>query len=741
VKPENVMVREDGVVKVLDFGIARSAPLLSEGGATSTRAPGAPILPTLTERGLSVGTPLYMAPEQLRGDPLDPRSDQFAWGVVVYELLTGASPWASDAGPLQAVSNILTRIPPPMRTVNRAVPAEVDELVRRALSKDAGDRFASMDDVVRALEPHAGVALGRGAARMPHQRVKRRRRTVVVALTALVAAGAATQFVMRHRSVASGDDRPSTLAVSDAGPRAMLTERGARDSANPRAAAEYRAGMQALHDAGLGPARARLRRAIEADPSFAAANLGLVLATWELSDEVRSAFRRGLAYRADLGPTDAELLLCFEPLMRVPSDSEGTQKLLAAYAHRHPQDTEGPLQLAKVRTLSLEYKAALTPLDAALHAVPDQPMALALRGIAYAYLDRIDEAVRDFDRCNEVSPAATLCLAEVIQLQANEGRCSAVEGAARRMISVEPDGSHGYDHLSSVLYALNRPRDAVLLAQAQSAARAHVPELAKVNYRYQLAAAEGRFEEALASIAEWERLLRDDQVESFHATLMKMHGTLLLEIGRDKEAAALAREYSRKHAGWTPDPEETDPIITAHAIRYRAGDLTRSAYLRLRDDWLAAEWKRLSLDSHPEARSYLWFEAYGDALRVREDGEEAALALTRFSPLPYALERDVTMERKVGAAYLRAGVAKDALPSLRRAAASCLSLEEPVEYLQAVGLLGDALRELGDRSGACDAYTRVLHSWESARPASVTAEHARIATRALRCSAVEHLGP
>src|SRR5690606_9440242 len=85
VKPEKIMVRSDGTVKVLDFGIARRL----ESQADPDKATELASIPTLTEEGALIGTPLYMAPEQLRAEDLDARSDQFAWGVVAYELLSG----------------------------------------------------------------------------------------------------------------------------------------------------------------------------------------------------------------------------------------------------------------------------------------------------------------------------------------------------------------------------------------------------------------------------------------------------------------------------------------------------------------------------------------------------------------------------------------------------------------------------------------------------------------------------
>jgi serine/threonine protein kinase len=85
IKPENVMVREDGGIKVLDFGIARRT--ISKGGTDQQH------IDTVTGGGSIAGTPVYMAPEQIKGGDVDARCDQFAWGVMAYELVTGEMPW------------------------------------------------------------------------------------------------------------------------------------------------------------------------------------------------------------------------------------------------------------------------------------------------------------------------------------------------------------------------------------------------------------------------------------------------------------------------------------------------------------------------------------------------------------------------------------------------------------------------------------------------------------------------
>lgn len=158
IKPENVMVRDDGVVKVLDFGIARRASGVIDPHA-GTESMG---LATLTVAGVRLGTPVYMAPEQIRDQALDGRADQFAWGVLAYELLAGKPPWRGSGDAFAVVASILTDEPDGDSLKN--APAGVREVILRALSKRPEDRFASMDELLKALT--AAIQGGTNPARV-----------------------------------------------------------------------------------------------------------------------------------------------------------------------------------------------------------------------------------------------------------------------------------------------------------------------------------------------------------------------------------------------------------------------------------------------------------------------------------------------------------------------------------------------------------------------------------------------
>ncbi|MEA2746275.1 MAG: eukaryotic-like serine/threonine-protein kinase, partial [Myxococcales bacterium] len=137
VKPSNVMVSDDGIVKVLDFGLAK------------------PLAPVSfrTQAGHVLGTPRYMAPEQLAGAEIDARTDQYAYGLTAYELVAGKHPGGVLAGPVEV---------PPLDAVVPVVSRAVAEVVARAMATNPDDRFASMEELAVALEDAMAGKVPRG---------------------------------------------------------------------------------------------------------------------------------------------------------------------------------------------------------------------------------------------------------------------------------------------------------------------------------------------------------------------------------------------------------------------------------------------------------------------------------------------------------------------------------------------------------------------------------------------------
>jgi len=149
VKPENVFLLTDGGVKVLDFGLAKLLPAVAS----------QPAAQRLTIEGLILGTPGYMAPEQVRGEPAGTQADLFAVGVIAYEMLAGSNPF-KRASIVETLHATLTADAPDLTATVPGIPPALAKLVMRLLEKDPQARFLSAQDLAWALEQLVDVSAG-----------------------------------------------------------------------------------------------------------------------------------------------------------------------------------------------------------------------------------------------------------------------------------------------------------------------------------------------------------------------------------------------------------------------------------------------------------------------------------------------------------------------------------------------------------------------------------------------------
>jgi serine/threonine protein kinase/Tol biopolymer transport system component len=198
-KPSNIMVNKDETVKILDFGLAKLTEKVTAGEFVSTATVEGGVKP-ITEKGVIVGTGAYLSPEQAEGKEVDPRSDIFPFGSVLYEMITGRRAFQGDSR-ISTISAVLNKEPAPL---SPDIPHDLEKTITRCLRKDPARRFQTMADLKVALEDLKEEFDSGKLSAVTSAAPRRKRRTwlFAVAGTTLVVAGAAVLWQLSHKPAA-----------------------------------------------------------------------------------------------------------------------------------------------------------------------------------------------------------------------------------------------------------------------------------------------------------------------------------------------------------------------------------------------------------------------------------------------------------------------------------------------------------------------------------------------------------
>jgi serine/threonine-protein kinase len=734
VKPENVMIREDGRAALLDFGIAKSI---------------AADAATLTDEGVVMGTPAYLAPEQARGEELDGRADQFALAVTAYEALAGRTPWRGTSV-AAVVAEILRDDPPPVSSVRNDLPRALDAVLARAMQKRAADRYPDLDAFADALQDIA-AQLGDAGSKLPSSLARteavpstphavaaappRPSRVGAIAALAFVALVVSSVVVwMRSKQSPAAQALSASGSSSPAVATAIaVTDLPMPKSSSLEAIAAYRAGMQATRDGDTLAVYTNFKRASELDPTMAMAFARYADMAMAMNrfPEARAAHERAALLRSTLDAHDQAWVDGEDPLFRTaPPDFAEFARRMAAFAQAYPLDAEAQLNAGWGAYLHGEYEVARRHSQHALELDPKFGFARVLIAASYADEGRMQEARDAYVACADAPSSPYACLTVDLSLAAADSRCGDFETLTTRLFGQHPDSSYANLARACIVARQGGPAETLREATRQWAAATTSPVWA----RHALDTPDlwyGDFAALLARRADQEAVLASGNNAIEVAAVADELVTALHEAGRDREAGAVAANFVARRPLLSSmlsfGSSTIDESAFVLAMARQTGALSAAEWAKTRDNWYSA-WSHEA--GSPADRSMVWLRLQADGAFARDDAERAASSIP-----PGVATLDDTEDAALGHLYALLDRWDEAIRRLERVVRTCDALVNIAPRMRARFELARGYETKGNVAGACDQYAWVVSRWGNAKPRSVSAEAAKAKMRALHCPA------